>query len=53
MDKAVKEINRLRAALEVVLKGYEYGPGESDLDNEQPIRVSMTLGDYRRIRSLL
>jgi hypothetical protein len=28
--------------------GFVYDPGQSDLDDEQPIHVSMTLGDYRR-----
>ena len=27
--------------------GYDYDPGSSDLDNEQPISVRMTLGEYR------
>jgi hypothetical protein len=31
-----------------IIKGYNYDPGDSDLDNEQPISVRMTLGDYRR-----
>jgi hypothetical protein len=25
-------------------------PGTSDLDNEQPVSISMTLGDWRRLR---
>lgn len=28
--------------------GFAYDPGHSDLDDEQPIHVSITLGDYRR-----
>ena len=39
--------------LEAVLGGFIYDPGHSDLDDEQPIHVSMTLGDYRRARRLL
>ena len=31
-----------------VEEGYRYTPGDSDLDDEQPIHVRMTLGDYRR-----
>lgn len=31
-----------------VCKGFTYDPGHSDLDDEQPIHVQMTLGDYRR-----
>ena len=37
----------------VILAGYAYDPGSSDLDDEQPIHVSMTLGDYRRIQRLV
>jgi hypothetical protein len=31
-----------------VRKGYDYDPGSSDLDDEQPIIVRMELGEYRR-----
>lgn len=33
--------------LNAIVAGYAYDPGDSDLDNEQPINVRMTLGDYR------
>ena len=39
--------------LQAVVDGFIYDPGHSDLDNEQPIRVEMTLGDYRRASNLL
>lgn len=29
--------------------GFIYDPGHSDLDDEQPISVRMSLGDYRRV----
>jgi hypothetical protein len=35
-------------AIKAIVDGYDYNPGDSDLDNEQPIHVRMTLGDYRR-----
>lgn len=38
----------LLAAAEAIVAGYTYDPGSSDLDNEQPIVVRMTLGDYRK-----
>ncbi len=38
--------------LRAVCDGYSYDPGDSDLDNEQPITVRMTLGDYRRASRL-
>ena len=31
----------------IIAAGFEYDPGHSDLDNEQPIHVRMTLGDWR------
>lgn len=34
--------------LNEVVAGYNYCPGDSDLDNEQPIHVRMTLREYRR-----
>jgi hypothetical protein len=40
------------AALKAVVDGYDYNPGDSDLDNEQHISVRMTLGDYRRAARL-
>lgn len=39
--------------LQVIADGYDYDPGDSDLDDEQPIFVRMTLGDYRKMGSLL
>lgn len=36
-----------------VVQGYDYDPGDSDLDDEQPITVRMTLGEYRRARRVL
>ena len=36
-----------------VVKGMNYDPGHSDLDDEQPIHVCITLGDYRRAHRLL
>jgi hypothetical protein len=44
------ERNLLAKELKLVLAGFEEDPGTSDLDDEQPISVSITLGDYRRIR---
>jgi len=39
--------------LKIIVDGYSYDPGDSDLDNEQPISVRMTLGDYRKALRLL
>ncbi len=38
--------------LRAVTNGMVYDPGHSDLDDEQPINVRMTLGDYRRASRL-
>lgn len=35
-----------------IAEGFTYDPGRSDLDDEQPITVRMTLGDYRRAKRL-
>ena len=35
-----------------VVSGFTYDPGHSDLDDEQPINVRMTLGDWRKARLL-
>ena len=39
--------------LEATVAGYHYDPGDSDLDNEQPINVRLTLGEYRRASRLM
>ncbi len=39
--------------VKAVVDGFTCDPGHSDLDDEQPISVRMTLGDYRRARRLL
>lgn len=32
---------------------FTYDPGHSDLDDEQPIHVTVTLGDWRKLNFLL
>lgn len=32
---------------------FHYNPGHSDLDNEQPITITVTLGDWRRLNYIL
>ena len=36
-----------RKLVQTIVSGFTYDPGHSDLDDEQPIHVRMTLGDYR------
>lgn len=60
-DSCLPGVNRQLAFLaadvlpliRAVVEGFTYYPGHSDLDDEQPITVSITLGDYRRARRLL
>ena len=56
MEKAKQEIFRLRAALDPFVKHWikNRDPiGESDLDDEQPALVRVTLGDLRRAARLI
>jgi hypothetical protein len=46
--KAALQKERLLKLVTAVCNGYPYNPGDSDLDNVQPIHVRMTLGDYRK-----
>jgi hypothetical protein len=48
----MSNIDRLPDLIKKILAGYDYNPGSSDLDDEQPISVSMTLGDYRQLMRL-
>ena len=45
-------LERLRFAENLILSGFDDNPGVSDLDDEQPITVRMTLGDYRKVRNM-
>lgn len=56
MEEAKQEIFRLRAALDPFVTAYRKGAdpiGDSDLDDEQPRSVSVTLGDLRRAARLV
>lgn len=37
------------AAAKVFRDAFHYNPGHSDLDNEQPITITVTLGDWRKL----
>jgi hypothetical protein len=39
--------------LKAIVNGMYYDPGHSDLDNEQPVNVSIPLGAYRLAERLL
>lgn len=40
-------------AARVICESFTYDPGHSDLDDEQPIAIHCTLGDWRRLNSAL
>jgi hypothetical protein len=46
MTKLQADIER-RRLIQVIVSGFTYDPGHSDLDDCQPIHVRMTLGEYR------
>jgi hypothetical protein len=46
----VRDIHPL---IRAVVEGFTYDPGHSDLDDEQPIHVTIPLGEYRRASRLL
>jgi hypothetical protein len=54
LTKALLRMQKQRDSLVLALKpavsGFEYDPGHSDLDDEQPIYVRMTLGEWRKAR---
>ena len=52
-QKAADHRQLLAEALIPLLKGFTYDPGHSDLDNEQPITLHVTLGDFRRAERAL
>lgn len=43
----------LLSSLKTAVAGFDYNPGHSDLDDEQPISLRITLGDYRRFCRLI
>lgn len=47
--EAKSAMDSLIAAVKPFRDAFKYGPGESDLDNEQPITVTVKLGDWRRL----
>jgi hypothetical protein len=52
MDK-LKRIAELIPLAARIRDGFTYDPGHSDLDNEQPIHIRVTLGDWRALNFLL
>jgi len=44
---------RARVLLELIAKSYSDDPGTSDLYDEQPVTLSITLGEVRAARRLL
>ena len=48
-----KERDALAAAARPIRDAFTYDPGHSDLDNEQPIHISVTLGAWRNLNFAL
>lgn len=46
-------LDNLTDAAQRFRDAFHYNPGHSDLDNEQPITITVTLGDWRRLDRLL
>lgn len=46
-------LEQAKALLTKAVAGFQTDPGTSDLDDEQPIHVRMTLGDYRAMERFL
>ena len=51
-DEVSTLTERFRFVQDLILSGFDDNPGSSDLDDEQPITVRMTLGDYRKVRNM-
>lgn len=47
------KLPRLRRLLHKIAVAHNYDPGETDLNDEQPVAVSLDLGDVRLARGLL
>lgn len=48
-----QKLERLTEAALPFVRGFNHDPGQCDLDNEQPINVRVTLGDYRKLIRIL
>lgn len=51
--QAIQLINKQRHAIMEILSNFEDHPGISDLDNEQIMHMSCTLGEIRKWRQLI
>ncbi len=51
--QAIELINKQRHAIMDILSRFEDHPGISDLDDEQPMHMTCTLGDIRKWRGLV
>ncbi len=48
-----RQRERFHALLEKISKSYSDDPGTSDLDDAQPVGLSITLGEVRLVRQLV
>lgn len=52
-EQLLREYADLKAAAIKFHDAFHYDPGHSDLDNEQPIHITVKLGDWRTLDYLL
>lgn len=48
-----RSVERFHTLLKKIAEASTYDPGETDLDDEQPVRLTIDLGDVRMARRLL
>lgn len=48
-----QSVERFHTLLKKIAEASTYDPGETDLDDEQPVRLMIDLGDVRMARRLL
>ena len=53
LERPSKDYDLLLNVAARIRNAFEYGPGESDLDNEQPIHISVTLREWRELNFAL
>lgn len=49
----MRDLRDLREAATPIRDAFHYDPGHSDLDDEQPIHITTTLGAWRRLNMAL
>ena len=53
METTEKQLDDLETAAKRIRDAFNYNPGHSDLDDEQPVHISVRLGDWRNLNYAL